>query len=449
MSAGDAIRRRANRKDAAILMALTSIIDSHGDWTKEPRDTAWILNSIKTPQEADLLNVVYGGRCWLLSVFTKRESRIQQIADELARQRGGTVGRVETQEAADLVERDEGGVTIDEFGQNVGEAFPLGDYFIDVDRDDLQAQLQRFLRLVFADPFMTPQRDEQLMFVAYGAAMRSASLSRQVGAAISVEDGAIVAIGANEVPKAGGGQYWAEDSNAKATDDGRQFRQAEDLSETTKDAMVRELLASIEELLKDPVDSVFASLDRKKLRVFDLLEFYREMHAEMAAVIDAARRGVSIREGTLATTTFPCHDCAKHIIGAGIRRVLFIQPYVKSRAAELHRDALVIGHERPIDVIFQGNPVTFETYRGIAPKRYIEVFRMPARKVAGTQVTWREGVAEPRTGLLGSKLTQFEVVEAERAGQWSGVVVREQVLGKRLPTIIKALEEAINAERTT
>lgn len=442
MSAGDSLRRRTGRKDAAILMALGSIIDSHGDWQKEPRDTAWILNSLKTPEEADLLTVVYAGRCWLISVFSTRERRVEQIADELARQHGGAAGEPETADAERLVERDERGVSADPYGQNVGDSFPLGDYFVDIDRDDVKEQVQRFLRLVFADPFMTPLRDEELMFVAYGAALRSASLSRQVGAAISVGDGSIVAIGSNEVPRAGGGQYWAEDSNARGTDDGRQFRQGADQSQIAKEEMVRELLVSVQERLTSSVDSIMESLDRERLRIFDLLEFYREMHAEMAAVMDAARQGTSIRDGTLATTTFPCHDCAKHIIGAGIRRVLFIEPYVKSRAAAFHRDALVIGKERASDVVYQGDPVTFETYRGVAPKRYTDVFRMPQRKVAGTQVRWREGTAEPRTGLLGTRLTQDEVVEAERTGQWSAIVIREQVLGDRLPAIIGALEEA-------
>jgi deoxycytidylate deaminase len=74
----------------------------------------------------------------------------------------------------------------------------------------------------------------------------------------------------------------------------------------------------------------------------DLTEFGRSVHAEMSAVLDAARRGVPIGGCTLYTTTFPCHNCARHLIGAGIRRVVFIEPYEKSRAEDLHEESVTI-----------------------------------------------------------------------------------------------------------
>lgn len=46
------------------------------------------------------------------------------------------------------------------------------------------------------------------MFQTHTAALRSADLSRQVGAAVCTSDGEIIAVGCNEVPKARGGQYW-------------------------------------------------------------------------------------------------------------------------------------------------------------------------------------------------------------------------------------------------
>lgn len=51
------------------------------------------------------------------------------------------------------------------------------------------------------------------MFHARGAALRSADLSRQVGAVLCNENGDILGLGCNEVPKAGGGLYWAGDLN--------------------------------------------------------------------------------------------------------------------------------------------------------------------------------------------------------------------------------------------
>src|SRR5205807_7486580 len=72
------------------------------------------------------------------------------------------------------------------------------------------------------------------------------------------------------------------------------------------------------------------------------IEYFRAVHAEMAAIVDAARRGVPICDAVLYTTTFPCHDCAKHIVAAGIQRVVFIEPYPKSLAPELYLDSIAV-----------------------------------------------------------------------------------------------------------
>jgi deoxycytidylate deaminase len=56
----------------------------------------------------------------------------------------------------------------------------------------------------------------------------------------------------------------------------------------------------------------------------DALEYGRIIHAEMSAICDAARLGRSIKNAVLFTTTFPCHMCAKHIVAAGITKVVFL-----------------------------------------------------------------------------------------------------------------------------
>lgn len=83
--------------------------------------------------------------------------------------------------------------------------------------------------LIFGCPFTTPTKDEYAMFQAFTAALRSADLSRQVGAVILSENGEVIAVGANDVPCYGGGLYWTGendhrdydwgiDSNAKRRD---------------------------------------------------------------------------------------------------------------------------------------------------------------------------------------------------------------------------------------
>ncbi len=50
-------------------------------------------------------------------------------------------------------------------------------------------------------------------------------------------------------------------------------------------------------------------------------------HAEENAIVQAAFHGVSVRDGTLYCTDSPCLMCAKMIISAGIRRVVYGDPY--------------------------------------------------------------------------------------------------------------------------
>jgi hypothetical protein len=98
----------------------------------------------------------------------------------------------------------------------------------------------------------------------------------------------------------------------------------------------------------------------------------------MSALLDAARRGVSVQDTTLYTTTFPCHNCARHIIGAGIERVVFIEPYIKSRAGELHEDAREIERSGA-----KSSKLSFVPFVGVAPRRYLEFFDASMRERLG------------------------------------------------------------------
>jgi dCMP deaminase len=53
----------------------------------------------------------------------------------------------------------------------------------------------------------------------------------------------------------------------------------------------------------------------------------RGAHAEINAISNAANLGVSVQGATLYITYRPCYDCAKHIINAGIKKVIYIQDY--------------------------------------------------------------------------------------------------------------------------
>lgn len=62
-------------------------------------------------------------------------------------------------------------------------------------------------------------------------------------------------------------------------------------------------------------------------------------HAEAWIVARSARDGVSLDGATLAVTTFPCPACARLIITAGIKRLVFQTGYVLLDGDELLRQA--------------------------------------------------------------------------------------------------------------
>ncbi|MEG2860227.1 MAG: dCMP deaminase family protein, partial [Clostridia bacterium] len=59
------------------------------------------------------------------------------------------------------------------------------------------------------------------------------------------------------------------------------------------------------------------------------------IHAEQNAIIQAARLGVAIEGATLYCTHQPCVICAKMIVNAGIRRVVYAEGYPDDFAVQM------------------------------------------------------------------------------------------------------------------
>lgn len=215
MENGTSLREKTNQKDVVGRLGVASIRASRktatGNELKPRKRAAYIISSFKRPEEVELFRQIYGKAFTLISVYVPRQSRIQDLAKRL-RSSAPPGGRSAEELAVELVTRDseEEGRKL---GQRVGRTFPLADYFVTAEtKPDLDANLLRLVRLTFGHPYISPTRDEQGMFFAQAAALRSLDLSRQVGAAIVDEDGAILSTGCNDVPKFGGGLYWGEDS---------------------------------------------------------------------------------------------------------------------------------------------------------------------------------------------------------------------------------------------
>jgi cytidine deaminase len=367
---------------------------------------AYIIRQLKRPEEVFLLREVYGRQFILISAYAPQDWRIQRIQEREKVSRGGLVEDIDAQMLARRLVLQDAKESQDSHGQNVRDAFPLGDVFIDAtSRVNCERETRRFIHLLFGSNQITPTHDEYGTYIAKSASLRSSDLSRQVGVAIFRQTGEILTLGCNEVPKAGGGTYWHDDEP-----DARDFVKGSDPNELQKTQVLVDLIDRLHQgghLSTELMDAQDANEISKRLmaeagpnsvresRVMDLIEFGRIVHAEMSALSDAARKGISVEGATLYCTTFPCHICAKLIVAAGIRKVIYLEPYPKSYASDLHGDAIAVDSDNP------GTKVAFNAFLGVSPFRYRDMFEKRRRKNAeGAAERWSQGEARPIINAL-------------------------------------------------
>ena len=407
MDAGNEFRAIIEDGAALALLGVSAIVEKRiningSSSANEPVSRcAYVFRGIKHPEEVQALRDIYGAGFILIGVYSPHDLRLDYLSRRISESRHDFQLDPYRSKAEYLIHRDQEEAG-NRFGQNVRNTFHRADVFVDAsDPELLNRSIERFVDLLFGHPFHTPTRDEYGMFHAQAAALRSADLGRQVGAAIATEEGDIIAVGTNEVPKAGGGLYWAHDEP-----DQRDFVLGYDSNDRRKRNLLADLLErqrkegwlaedkmklSTDDLLNLALKDASASL-LSKAEIMNVIEFGRAVHAEMAALIDAARRGVPVRNATLYCTTFPCHLCARHIVAAGIRRVVYIEPYAKSLAAQLYPDS--IGVESPVKTERQ---VSFEPFVGVAPRQYMNLFTMLERKDKdGSVISMSRKTASPR-----------------------------------------------------
>jgi cytidine deaminase len=374
--------------------------ERNGQEDKPIARAAYLIRSLKTPEEVRKLREVYGGSCYIVATYASRDVQLDTLARQIAHSHHAASDGFRAQaEALILRDESERGVAN---GQNLRDTFPLADVFLDGrDNEALKASATRFVEILFAHPFRTPTRHEVGMFFAHGASLRSASPGRQVGACIATKDGDTVSIGTNEVPKAHGGQYWEKDAP-----DERDHHRSYDSTATLTENILADLIARLrkkgwlkDDLAKLPLAALLKQVESENLLkkmpkgpddppsltekalLRDIIEFMRAVHAEMAAISSAAKRGVSVDGCVMYATTFPCHECARHIVVVGISEVYFVDPYPKSRVPEMFEDSIVVDREA-------NGKIPFRAFTGVAPRLYASAFIAPNRRDGSKWVDW-------------------------------------------------------------
>ncbi len=419
---GDQLREHQDDGAAAAAIAVSAIarqrFDELGqaliDAGVEREAVATVVRQLKHPDEVDLLRSVYGPRFILIGAWSPKEQRQIQITQRLRLSVSNQDNSWYDQHAIRLMSRDESDGTR-KLGQRVRDTFELADAYVAIRSGcPIDQDVSRLVRLIFGAPFESPTRDEQAMFQAFGARLRSSAGGRQVGAVAIDRDGEILATGTNDVPKAGGGQYWTGDEP-----DHRDFQSGADFNDQEKFQVALDLVDRLKQAgwLGDkatglePNELAELALNSggpfSKSRLADLLEFGRILHAEMALVCTAARRGTALGGTTMYSTTYPCHACARLIIGSGILKVVYIDPYPKSLVPRMYSTEVSEYEDHT-------GKVSFTAFAGIAPRLYPRVFAMTGRerdRVTGSYSPWKPDEAIPR--LVDAGVLRYPIQAAE------------------------------------
>lgn len=62
-----------------------------------------------------------------------------------------------------------------------------------------------------------------------------------------------------------------------------------------------------------------------------------EIHAEMNAIIWAARKGISIEGATIYVTLEPCSECSKNLIASGIKKIVYAKEYEHTHSSSISK----------------------------------------------------------------------------------------------------------------
>jgi len=400
MEEGNRLRKESRDNAILALGAAVQINQSRGSQVPLRRN-AFVISSLKNPAEVQKLRKIYSDGFYLIGIHADHTRRHEYLTKDKS---------MSSEQASRLIERDAD--EREEYGQHTSDTYHLSDFFIDYNgnSDSLKKQIWRIVDLLFGKPYITPTFDEYAMFMAFSASLRSADLSRQVGAVLT-KNRCIISTGANDVPRAHGGLYWPDidDKTQEIVDvaDGRDYMKGEDSNAIQKRLIIKGIIEAIPEQYRQELGPFI-----KNSKIKDITEYGRVVHAEMEALLSSARSGSSTIGGDLYCTTFPCHNCAKHIVAAGIKRVVYVEPYPKSKALEFHSDS--------ISLVKDSEKVIFEPFIGVGPRSFFNLFSTNlgsgypiVRKTdQGEIIDWKESDAKLRTQMLPCSYMERETIAA-------------------------------------
>jgi deoxycytidylate deaminase len=333
---------------------------------EQPETERVVIDGIRNLGEVRWLQRALGERFSLFAILAEAKVRFERQS-----------GQLSSDTFYELDQRDQG--ESEDYGQQVNRCVDFADVLVP-NNEILAAwemdthygeKVREYAALVEGRVHRYPTPEEMLMNIAYASSHGSKCLKRQVGCVIA-EGTEPLSSGYNENPD--GMKPCIEQFETCYRDIVRHERFLELASSGANCPFCS---TPIPRPLEQPwecpncgrsLDAAFFP-DRA-------MKWCTALHAEERALINVGDRDLSA--ATLYTTTFPCMLCAEKIIHAGIRRVVFIDPYPDAHGVILFHQTAVETHR------FEGvRSRNFERYFAGTQPEMEEAGKIKMREIAG------------------------------------------------------------------
>lgn len=313
---GDRMREH-DGEDVLVLRAMRAL-DAAGQ-----THSRLVFDGLRNPAEVHALEERFGSRFALLGVLSDAPTRWERVYRTYENAGLGQSDFLEDDE------RDRGEAV--DYGQQVGRCVDMADAIVvnsAITAEQYRDKVLAMCDLLTRATFRAPTADEIHMDIAFTSSHQSRCLKRHVGAVVINAAGVQVSSGFNENPP----------PTRPCRDEPKyNYLCYRDIVRNERFAYLaskrvpcptcgRELQiapgppwrcsACLREGVTTDLESVFFP-DRA-------MSWCTAIHAEERALRTA---GEQARGATLYTTTFPCFQCADHIIMAGVREVVFVEAY--------------------------------------------------------------------------------------------------------------------------
>ena len=279
----------------------------------------FIIESIRNPAEIKYFRNKYP-EFILIGIFSDYDIRWERVKQTYHN----------SKDKFDIDEQKDKGVLEPDYGQKITDCFFESDLIIEnndeiICNEDnekysfMKQKIDAYLKALKNPTNSNPTLEETLMAAAYTSGRRSKCYKRKVGAIIADKYDRIISSGFNGVPRG-----LTECKNKY----GQCYR------DIRRDEIGKKICNDLN--IKNCPDSV--DIIKRNIK---LLEQCRVLHGEESAIMNLVGRGVDLEGSTMYVTTFPCNLCANKIVQAGIKKVVYFEPYPVEEAKKIFKEANV------------------------------------------------------------------------------------------------------------